>query len=124
MSFTQIYLGFIILGSIVTGLLFVLFGQLTVRKLRKKTNERNELGLEFVSGWDILNVASALSTPKWLREKLTSSRLSGLTANHQFLYKNTSQFDRALARVFWISYLVSGTLIIIYTLASVFGFLD
>lgn len=124
MSYPQIYLGITILASIVTGLLFVLFGQITVRKLRKKTSGTGGLGLEFVSGWDILNVAGALSTPKWLREKFASSRLSGLTANYKFLYENTNRLDRVLARVFWVFYLVTGALIIFYTLASILGFFD
>lgn len=124
MSYPQIYLGIIILASIGTGLLFVLFGQITVRKLRKKTKGTNDLGIEFVSGWDILNVAGALSTPKWLREKFVSSRLSGLSANYNFLYENTSKFDRVLARVFWTFYLVTGLLIILYTLASILGLFD
>jgi hypothetical protein len=124
MSYPQIYLGIIILASIVTGLLFVLFGQVTVRKLRKKAKDTNQLGIELASGWDILNVAGALSTPKWLRDKFTSSRLSGLNANYQFIYSNTNKFDRILGRVFWIFYFVTGFFIILYTLSSIFGFLD
>lgn len=124
MSYPQIYLGIIILASIVTGLLFVLFGQVTVRKLRKKAKDTNQLGIELVSGWDILNVAGALSTPKFLREKFLRSRLSALSANYQFLYNNTNKFDRVLARIFWIVYVVTGCLIIIYTLASILGLFE
>ena len=42
-------------------ILFVIFGQVTVRKLRKNPETKHELGLEFAGGWDILNVAQALS---------------------------------------------------------------
>ena len=105
-------------------ILYVLFGQITVRKLRKKPNMKNEIGFEFVSGWDILNVAGALSTPKWLREKLSSSRLSGLSANYQLLYENTSKFDRILARVFWFFYVVSVSLMLIFIAADALSLLD
>ena len=109
---------------LIAAILYVLFGQITVRKLRKKPELKNELGFEFVSGWDILNVAGALSTPKWLREKFATSRLSGLAANYQLLYENTSKFDRVLARIFWFFYIVSVVLMLIFIAANSIGLLD
>ena len=50
-------------GSFLTIVLYVIFGQVTVRELRKNPETKEKLGIEFVSGWDILNVAGALSTP-------------------------------------------------------------
>lgn len=49
---------------VITGILYVLFGQVTVRKLRKNTETKDYLGLELSSGWDILNVASAICRPR------------------------------------------------------------
>ena len=123
MSGPQIFLGIIIMATVLVGLLFVLFGQITVRKLRKRNHNKNNLGIELASGWDILNAAGALSTPSWLRKKLESSRLSGFSANYKFLYENTNNFDRLLARVFWYFYLVTGVAIISYTLAGALGLL-
>ncbi len=45
-------------------ILFVIFGLVTVRKLRKNPETKHALGIEFASGWDILNVAGALSLSK------------------------------------------------------------
>lgn len=43
------------------------FGQMTVRKLRKNPKTKDILGLEVISGWDIINVAQAFSLPRrWL----------------------------------------------------------
>ncbi len=124
MSSSHISLGIIILATVVVGVLFVLFGQITVRKLRKKDCSKNNMGLELASGWDILNAAGALSTPNWLRKKLESSRLAGFSANYNFLFENTNKFDRVLARIFWYFYLITGGAIISYTVASVLGFLS
>jgi len=60
---------------------FILFGQITVRKLRKNPDTKERLGIEFISGWDIINVAQALSIPRAWRRKLKSSPLSALYAN-------------------------------------------
>lgn len=111
-------------GIFLTMILYVAFGQITVRKLRKNPETKNSLGVEFASGWDILNVAGALSTPKWLRKKIASSPLSGLSANYQLLYENTNKFDRLLARVFWVFYVGSVCLILLVILLTSLGFLE
>jgi len=110
--------------AFVACVLYVLFGQVTVRKLRKNPETKGRLGIEFASGWDILNVASALSRPKWLNRKYKKSRLSSLVANSDLLYQNTTLFDRILARTFWFSYVISGTciiLILVLNWCGVFG---
>ena len=105
-------------------ILYVLFGQITVRKLRKNPETKENLGVEFFSGWDILNVAAALSRPNWLSEKYKKSNLSGLAANSDVLYRNTTLFDRILARVFWFSYAISGTGLILMLILSWCGVFD
>jgi hypothetical protein len=64
MTTIQYYVGLLILATILTGIMFVLFGQITVRKLRKNPKTRNALGLEYVSGWDVINAAQALAFPR------------------------------------------------------------
>jgi hypothetical protein len=105
-------------------ILYVLFGQITVRKLRKNRETKEQLGVEFFSGWDILNVAAALSRPNWLSEKYKKSNLSGLAANSDVLYRNTTLFDRILARIFWFSYAISGTGLILMLILSWCGVFD
>lgn len=101
MSLFSKLLGFSAAWVFFSWILYLLFGQLTVRKLRKNPNTKGRLGVELVSGYDIFNVASALSAPKWFRERASRSTLSFLAADYQTLYENTSLFDRILARVFW-----------------------
>ena len=105
-------------------ILYVLFGQITVRKLRKNPQTKDQLGVEFASGWDILNVASALCRLKWLDNRYKKSRLSGLAANAEVLYQHTTLFDRILARIFWYSYVVSGTGLILMLILNLLGVFD
>jgi hypothetical protein len=90
-------------GLILTCFLFVAFGQITVRKLRKNPATKQALGMEFASGWDILNAAQALSIPGSLSRKLESGALSFLYANSSLLYAHTTRADRILARAFFYS---------------------
>jgi len=124
MTTIQYLVGLIILATIITGILFVLFGQITVRKLRKNPETKEQLGVEFASGWDILNVAAALSRPKWLSEKYKKSNFSSLAANADVLYRNTTLFDRILARVFWFSYVAAGTGMILVMILNWCGVFD
>lgn len=61
--------------------LYVLFGQITVRKLRKNPKTQSVLGANLISGWDIINVAEALACPEFLAENIRKSSLSFLYAN-------------------------------------------
>ncbi len=105
-------------------ILFVLFGQITVRKLRKNPETKSHLGLEFVSGWDIINVAKALALPKWLNDKLEGTPLFFLYADSDLLYKHTTKFDRILARLFYSLLYVAGSSIIMLTILDKFGFFE
>jgi hypothetical protein len=104
--------------------LYVLFGQITVRKLRKNPETKDQLGFELASGWDILNVAAALSRPKWITNKYKKSRLSSFAASSDTLYQNTTLFDRILARVFWFSYVISGSCLILILVLNWCGVFD
>ncbi len=105
-------------------ILFVIFGQTTVRKLRKNPETKDDLGIEFASGWDILNVAGALALPRWLNRKFRKSRLASLCANAEVLDKHTNTFDRILAIIFiGLFYFSTGTLILLMILDK-FGVFD
>ena len=97
---------------LVAWILYVLFGQITVRKLRKNSELRYELGTELISGWDIFNVAEALSLPRSLMDKFKNSRLSMFYANPDLLRKHTNWFDKLLAQLFFWPFLLSGTTLI------------
>ncbi len=84
-----------------TGTLFIVFGQVTVRRLRKDPATSRYLGFEFFPGWDIINAAVALSWPRRLKWRLDHGPLSDFHANTEILYRHTSRVDRLLARVLY-----------------------
>lgn len=110
--------------ALIACVLFVLFGQISVRKLRKNPEAKNALGVELASGWDIINVAGALSRPKWLSKKLEASRLAALSANAKVIYAHTNRFDRILGRLFFGTYVTSGVLLVVFSLLSIFGIFE
>ncbi len=114
-------------AGFIAWILFVIFGQVTVRKLRKNPETRQVLGIEFLSGWDIFNVASALSLPKIIAQRLRrNSESMGLDfeADPDILYKHTTLFDRVLARVFYVLFAFSGFGLIILGILHWFGIFD
>ena len=104
---------FSLIGLMIGWVFFVIFGQVTVKKLRKNPETKDKLGMEFVSGWDIFNVAQALATPRKFQKILEKGRLSFLNANSELLLKHTNKCDQFLAVIFfWIFFLSGGLMII------------
>ncbi|MCL7421812.1 MAG: hypothetical protein M8364_12995 [Methylobacter sp.] len=124
MSLSSQLFAFGLAGALFSWILYVLFGQLTVRKLRKNPAMKGKLGLELVSGYDIFNVASALSAPKWFRDRASRSTLSFLAADYQALYENTTLFDRIFARVFWGGFLASHSFMLLLMILDKIGVFD
>jgi hypothetical protein len=90
----------IILSSMMVGLiLFVIFGQKTVRKLRKNPATKGALGIQFIHGWDIGNVMMALALPEKITRLRKGSSLAALTADSELLKKHTTPFDQILAKI-------------------------
>lgn len=100
-------------GCFISMIFYIIFGQVTVKRLRKNNETKNILGLEYVSGWDIINVAQALSIPRSWRRKLETSPLSALYANSETLYKHTTKTDRVLAAMFYWLLTASGLIMIL-----------
>lgn len=105
-------------------IMYVLFGQITVRKLRKNPELRHALGLELVSGWDIINVAQALATPKVIMKKLSKTPLAAAFANAELLKKHTNKFDRVLGTFFYSLLMFSGLSFAALALFDMLGFFD
>ncbi len=104
----------------------VVFGQATVRKLRKNPATKDALGIEFVSGWDIINVAQALALPKkygqWLNKGFLGKGVLGLLhANAEVLYEHTNRFDRIMAGIFFVPWVIGGSFGIVLMLLDLFG---
>ena len=124
MSIFSQLLAFVFIFMFLACLLYVAFGQITVRKLRKNPKTKDKLGVEFASGWDILNVAQAFAFPRSWSRKLEKSPLSSMHANTQVLVENTSKFDRCLGAVFYWLFMtsaVSGALLVLLNSLGVFG---
>lgn len=102
-------------------ILFVAFGQVTVRKLRKKPETRDHLGMEFASGWDILNVAQTLAIPKSWSKRMERGPLASLNARSDIIHRHTSRFDKILGCIFFWSFVSSGTLLILLVVLSKLG---
>jgi len=125
-SFEFVYFTVVIVSFLISGILYVLFGQITVRKLRKNPKTRHELGIEFISGWDILNVAQALTLPKSVMQRIRNNPQGGsvLFANNELLYEHTTVSDRVLARVFYTLFTFSGSATIMLMILNLFGVFD
>jgi hypothetical protein len=120
MTLVQTILSAILAVTFVAAILFVIFGQVTVRKLRKNPETKQALGMEFASGWDILNVASALSLPKAVAQRIRRNSESmglGFEADPDILYKHTTVFDRVLARILYTLFVFSGVGMLILMIA-------
>lgn len=124
MNLTEIVIGVLIAVVFISMVLFVLFGQITVRKLRKNPETKNELGMEFVSGWDIINVAQALAIPAFVTRKFRNTRLSLLYANTDILIKHTNKFDRLLAFLFYWLMMGAGLFMAMWAFLDVIGVLN
>ena len=124
MSLVASLLAIILVIMLIAMILFVLFGQITVRKLRKNPNTKYDLGMEFVSGLDVINVAQALTLPRAILRKFKKTPLSALYADADLLYKHTSRFDRILARLFFILFSLSGSAIIILGILDWIGIFE
>jgi len=90
-------------GIIIASIIYVIFGQTTVRRLRKTPETKNALGIEFsISGSDIIKVAQALSLPKSVSQRIRGNSTTGaLHPDPDILYKHTTTFERVFARVFY-----------------------
>ena len=105
-------------------ILYVLFGQITVRKLRKNPKTKAALGMEYASGWDIINVASALAMPRRLSRKLEKGPLSYLYANSEVLFENTTKFDQMLGAIFYWIFMGSSFVCVLLVLLNALGLFD
>jgi len=124
MSYSTLIFVFILCCTIISWLLFVLFGQLTVKKLRKNPKTKHELGMELVSGWDIINIAQSLALPISLIRKFKNTQMSFFYSDTDLLIQHTSKFDRILAKMFYWTFTVTGILIFIWLGLVATGILD
>jgi len=124
MKLITMLVGVLIIFAVIVSILFVLFGQVTVRKLRKNPQTKDHLGVQFVGGWDIINVAQALAIPRSWSRKLEKSPLSSMYANSDLLFENTSKFDRILGTIFYWLLMSSGLSGVLLVFLDYFGIFE
>ena len=87
-------------------------------KAKKNPLTKEALGFEFISGWNILNIAQALSLPRFITNKTKNSPTSYLHANADLLRAHTNNFDRNLERILYYSYLIGASSMIFLVILS------
>jgi hypothetical protein len=122
MSLFSLLLAIDVCIAIIACILFVFFGQTTVRKLRKNPETKDVLGIEFVSGWNIFNVAQALALPRKYARWRNKAPFGMLHADADLLYKHTTRFDRILAKVFFVPWMAAGLFSVVLMLLDIVGF--
>jgi hypothetical protein len=124
MSLFSQLLGVVAIFMFFACILYVIFGQVTVRKLRKNPKTKNVLGGEYASGWDIINVAQALAFPKSWNRIMEKSPLSFMYANSELIFNHTNKFDHVLGFIFyWLLMCsgLSGALLVLLNFLGVFA---
>ena len=99
MTKSQIFFFIIMVCLFISMILFVFFGEYTVRKLRKLNDTKDDLGFDPVGGKDIFNVAVALTIPRNWNRKLRSTPLGDYFADADKILPHTKLFDRIVARM-------------------------
>ncbi|WP_404361886.1 hypothetical protein [Marinobacter sp.] len=105
-------------------ILFLIFAKVTVRKLERNPETKEALGLEFVSGWRIFNIAEALVLPKSLLHRVRGGPLGGLFADAELLREHVNQFDRFLAHLFVWPFALAGVGILVIVALDAFHVFD
>lgn len=93
---------FLLLSSIFSWVLFIIFGRVTVSRLRKDPKSSSNLGFQLFSGQDVLNVAQAIALPRSLTRKMSSGSWGALRVDPDIVEELISPLERRLAKVmFW-----------------------
>lgn len=116
--------GILIALTLIVMMLFLFFSQFTVRKLKKNPQTRDELGFEYISGWNIINAAQALAMPNALVKKFNKTPLASLFADSELLNRNTNKFDKILAIIFYWLFIFSGIFAATLVLLNSIGVFD
>lgn len=124
MKTITLLVGIMILLVLVSMFMYLIFSQVTMRKLRKNPETKDALGVEFVSGWDSFNVAQALALPQFIINKLKQSPISSLYANTDILNLHTSKIDKTFAYTFYWFFMGSNLFGICVLLLNTFGVFD
>lgn len=121
MSTFSALLGIASAVAIVAWLLYLVFAQVTVRRLEKNPDVREQLGFEAISGWRVINVAEALVLPQGFFKLASKTALAGMYANSVLIRANTSRLDKTLAHLFFWSFFGSGFAVLALVVLNLLG---
>lgn len=124
MKTITLLVGIMILLVLISMIMYLIFSQITVRKLRKNPVTKDALGIEFISGWDTFNVAQALSLPQFITNKLKESPISSLYARTDLLNMHTTKLDKVLGFTFYWFFIGSNLFSISVMLLNACGAFD
>lgn len=124
MSFFSQLLASSFLLLIVSLILYVLFGQITVRKLRNNPVTKDALGFQYASGTEIANVVKILAISRRKASKLKHGKMSFLYADVDLIYEHTTGFDRFLAKAVYWSSVLGGSSMVILMIGDLVGFFE
>jgi len=120
----KIVLATLMASGFSTAILYIIFGQFTVRKLRKNSRTIPALGGAFISGWNIISVAQVLSLRQVIIRRLWNSPLSFLELNTVLLNEHNSVIDWLFAgRCFWLMMFTVRSFVL-WTLVDAVGLLN
>jgi hypothetical protein len=88
-------------SMLVAGVMYLVFGQVTVHRLRKNPATRDCLGISWLSGEDIAHVAFAVSIPRRIHQRAESGCLGFMVAKSEVVLQHTTRLDRILG---WLCY--------------------
>lgn len=87
---------------LVAWIIFLVFAQVSVRRLEKHPETKDALGMELVSGWRIFNIAEALVLPMSFFKRIEGGPLFFMYADAKVLRRHSRLIDRILAHLlFW-----------------------
>ncbi|ARU55377.1 hypothetical protein OLMES_1298 [Oleiphilus messinensis] len=100
----------------------LVFAQTTVRKIENNPTLMDQVGIEFINGWRIFNIAEALAMPLAIFNRIKSSPLGVLYANAEPLRESANRLDKFLAHLlFWQMYLFLFFILFVMVADLIFG---
>jgi len=102
-------------------LLFVVLALYTVRRLRRQPGVEDRLGVEFIRGWRVLNVAMAVSWPRRVLDYLDHYANPVAHFHAATIRAHTKPTDRLLGRACFAAHVLTVLLFVAWRAACSAG---
>ncbi|MBU6439621.1 MAG: hypothetical protein KGS28_05245 [Betaproteobacteria bacterium] len=101
--------------------LFVVLALHTVRRLRRQPGVEDRLGVEFIRGWRVLNVAMAVSWPRRVLDYLDYRAQPIVHFHAATIRAHTTRADRVLGRACYAAHVLTVLLFLAWRGVSALG---